>query len=216
MARISAIVLAAGLSRRLGRNKLLLPLGGETVVRKTTQATLASPVSEVVVVTGHAQAAVREALDGLDVRFVHNPRYAEGQSTSMIAGINAAHTDTGAYLFVLGDQPLLTPEIVRDMLRLYEASEPKALVVAPTCGDRRGNPTLFSALLRDELLGVRGGRGRAQRHQKRWRRNLPRNSFFLRWTMMVSCSTSTRRKTTGACSANFPKPRSNRQGIRSW
>ncbi len=159
MARISAIVLAAGLSRRLGRNKLLLPLGGETVVRKTTQATLASPVSEVVVVTGHAQAAVREALDGLDVRFVHNPRYAEGQSTSMIAGINAAHTDTGAYLFVLGDQPLLTPEIVRDMLRLYEASEPKALVVAPTCGDRRGNPTLFSALLRDELLGVRGDAG---------------------------------------------------------
>ena len=88
--RVTAILLAAGLSKRLGRNKLLLPLGGETVVRKTAKAVLASAVTEVILVTGHEEAEVKQAVAGLDVRITHNPRYAEGQSTSMIAGIEAA------------------------------------------------------------------------------------------------------------------------------
>ncbi len=160
--RITAILLAAGLSKRLGRNKLLLPLGDETVLRKTAKAVLASDVSEVILVTGHEEAAVKQAVGGLDVRLAHNPRYAEGQSTSMIAGIGAAHEEACAYLFVLGDQPLLTPGIVNDLISLYETSRPDALVAAPVFEGRRGNPALFSASLKDELLrtsGDAGGRG---------------------------------------------------------
>ena len=159
---VTAILLAAGLSKRLGRNKLLLPLGDETVLRKTVKSVCESAVSDVVLVTGHEAAMVREAVDGLGVRIAHNPRYAEGQSTSMAAGIEAAPDDTGAYLFVLGDQPLLTPEIVNGLISLYEASRPDALVAAPAFAGRRGNPTLFSAALKDELLrasGDAGGRG---------------------------------------------------------
>lgn len=164
--RITAILLAAGLSKRLGRNKLLLPLGDETVVRKTAKAVLASAASEVILVTGHEEAMVKRAVEDLDVRFIHNPRYAEGQSTSMIAGVEAAHEAAEAYLFVLGDQPLLTPGIVNDLISLYEKSRPDALVVAPSYQGRRGNPTLFSAALKDELLrtsGDAGGRGIIQR-----------------------------------------------------
>ena len=160
--RITAIILAAGLSKRLGRNKLLLPLGDETVLRKTAKAVLASDVSEVILVTGHEEAAVKQAVGGLDVRLAHNPRYAEGQSTSMIAGVEAAREEACAYLFVLGDQPLLTPQIVNDLISLYEESRPGALVAAPVFEGRRGNPTLFSATLKDELLrasGDAGGRG---------------------------------------------------------
>lgn len=160
--RITAILLAAGLSKRLGRNKLLLPLGDETVLRKTAKAVLASDVSEVILVTGHEEAAVKQAVGGLDVRLAHNPRYAEGQSTSMIAGVEAAREEACAYLFVLGDQPLLTPQIVNDLISLYEESRPGALVAAPVFEGRRGNPTLFSATLKDELLrasGDAGGRG---------------------------------------------------------
>lgn len=160
--RITAIILAAGLSKRLGRNKLLLPLGDETVLRKTAKAVLASAVSEIILVTGHEEAAVKQAVEGFDVRLAHNPRYAEGQSTSMIAGIEAAREEACAYLFVLGDQPLLTPQIVNDLISLYEKSRPDALVAAPTFRGRRGNPALFSASLRDELLqasGDAGGRG---------------------------------------------------------
>lgn len=160
--RITAIILAAGLSKRLGRNKLLLPLGDETVLRKTAKAVLESSVSEVILMTGHEEAEVKKAVEGLDVRITHNPRYAEGQSTSMIAGVEAAHEEACAYLFVLGDQPLLTPQIVNDLIFLYEKSRPDALVVAPVFEGRRGNPTLFSATLKDELLqtsGDAGGRG---------------------------------------------------------
>lgn len=164
--RITAIILAAGLSKRLGRNKLLLPLGDETVLRKTARSVLASAVSDVILVTGHEEAMVKQAVEGLDVRLTHNPRYAEGQSTSMIAGIEAAHEEARAYLFVLGDQPLLTPEIVNEVISLYEKSRPEALVAAPVFQGRRGNPALFSATLKDELLrasGDAGGRGIIQR-----------------------------------------------------
>lgn len=160
--RVTAIILAAGLSKRLGRNKLLLPLGGETVLRKTAKAVLASAVSEVILVTGHEEAEVKQAVEDLDVRLTHNPRYAGGQSTSMIAGIEAAHETAEAYLFVLGDQPLLTPGIVNGLIALYESSRPDALVAAPTFKGRRGNPALFAASLKDKLLrasGDAGGRG---------------------------------------------------------
>ena len=164
--RITAILLAAGLSKRLGRNKLLLPLGDETVIRKTAKAVLASAASEAILVTGHEEAKVIQAVEGLNVRLTHNPRYAEGQSTSMIAGIEAVSEEAEVYLFVLGDQPLLTPQIVNEMIVLYEKSRPDALVVAPTFKGRRGNPALFAASLKDELLqasGDAGGRGIIQR-----------------------------------------------------
>ena len=157
--RVTAILLAAGLSKRLGRNKLLLPLGGETVVRKTAKAVLASAVTEVILVTGHEEAKVKGAVADLDVHIAHNPRYAEGQSTSMIAGIEAAPEDAEAYLFVLGDQPLLTPGIVNGLIALFEESRPDALVTAPVFKGRRGNPTLFAASLKDELLRASGDAG---------------------------------------------------------
>ena len=87
----------------------------------------------------------------------------------MVAGVEAAHEAADAYFFVLGDQPLLTPRIVNDMISLYETSQPDALVVAPAFEGRRGNPTLFSAALKDELLqtsGDAGGRGIIQRLEK--------------------------------------------------
>ncbi len=157
--RVTAILLAAGLSKRMGRNKLLLPLGDETVIRKTARALCDSAASEIILVTGQAEEMMREALRGLDLRVAHNPRYAEGQSTSMVAGLRAAAETADAYLFVLGDQPLLTPRIVDDMISLYDTSRPDALVVAPRFGGRRGNPTLFSAALKDELLRTSGDEG---------------------------------------------------------
>ena len=157
--RISAILLAAGQSKRLGRNKLLLPAGGETVIRRTVRAAASSAVSETLLVTGHEAGRVRAAVDGLPVRIVHNPRYAAGQSTSMIAGIEAASAEAAAYLFVPGDQPLLCAQTLDEMIGLYARGGGRALIVAPAFCGRRGAPTLFSAALRAELLAVRGDAG---------------------------------------------------------
>ena len=76
--RITAILLAAGLSKRLGRNKLLLPLGDETVIRKTAKAVLESAASEVILVTGHEEALVRQAVKDLNVRFTAQPPIRRG------------------------------------------------------------------------------------------------------------------------------------------
>ena len=86
----SAVMLAAGLSSRMqGQHKLLLPVGGQPAVRRTVSALAAAGPGEIVVVTGFKGRAVMEALDGLPVTFQYNPRYEEGQMTSVAAGVAA-------------------------------------------------------------------------------------------------------------------------------
>ncbi|MEI8147044.1 MAG: NTP transferase domain-containing protein, partial [Alphaproteobacteria bacterium] len=95
--RVTALILAAGKSSRMGGpNKLVARLDGKPLVRHAAEAALASHVDEVVVVTGHQGERVREALAGLPLRFVDNPRFAEGLSTSLTAGIEALDEDVGA------------------------------------------------------------------------------------------------------------------------
>lgn len=170
--KVSAVLLAAGLSKRLGRNKLLLPAGGIPVVRWAAQALLASKAADVIVVTGHEAAEVHAALDGLGVRFVHNPRYAEGQGTSLAAGLAQAAQDTEGFLFALGDQPLITAALVDRLIEAFAAARPPALAAAPYFEDRRGTPTLFSADLREELSRVCGDEG-AREVLKRLRAEAP-------------------------------------------
>ena len=112
---IAAVVLAAGLSTRMGRQKLLLPLGDKPVVRWSVEAVLPH-VQDVVVVTGRETAAVRDALAGLSVRFAENPAPESGQSSSIAVGVRALPSSIRAALIVLGDQPR-TPEIGRASCR---------------------------------------------------------------------------------------------------
>ena len=92
----TAIVLAAGRSTRMQeRNKLLLPWGEKRIVEVVVETLAGAPLTEVVVVTGHQHAAVEEALRDCAVRLVHNPHYAEGLSTSIRAGVEAAQGSSG-------------------------------------------------------------------------------------------------------------------------
>jgi molybdenum cofactor cytidylyltransferase len=163
--RIAAVVLAAGRASRMGENKLVAELDGEPIVRRTVRAVLGSRARPVIVVTGHQAEAVRGALSGLDVRFVHNPDFAEGMSTSLRAGIAAAGT-VDAALICLGDMPRLRAEhldAVIDAFRTGDADE----IVIPTCDRKRGNPVLwprcyFAEIA--ELSGDVGARALIERH----------------------------------------------------
>ncbi|MDX6748857.1 molybdopterin-binding/glycosyltransferase family 2 protein [Geminicoccaceae bacterium 1502E] len=144
--RVAALVLAAGQSRRMGaRNKLLVEVAGKPMVRHMVEAALASRAGTVVVVTGHEAERLRAALDGLDVRFVHNGHYAEGLSTSLRAGLAALPGDTDGALVCLADMPLLT---AAHLDRLIDAFDPAAgrSVVVPTRGGKRGNPVLWGRI----------------------------------------------------------------------
>jgi molybdenum cofactor cytidylyltransferase len=155
---IAAIVLAAGASTRMRRQKLLLPMGdGRPLVRLAVEQVLAAGVDDAVVVLGREAEAVALALAGLPVRTVVNPRFAEGQATSLRAGLDALRPGTEGAVIALADQPLPDPTIIRRLVATFRASGRP--VVVPVYRDGRGNPVLFAVALFDELRAVTGDRG---------------------------------------------------------
>lgn len=158
---VELIVLAAGRSTRMGGpNKLLAKHRGKPLVRHVAEHALAAEAGPVSVVLGHQGDAVRAALAGLDLRFVDNPAFAEGLSTSLKAGVAALAPQTGAAVVLLGDMPLVNPAVIRRLAAVY-AENPEAEAVVPTFLGQKGNPVLvarglFAAVAR--LTGDIGAR----------------------------------------------------------
>jgi molybdenum cofactor cytidylyltransferase len=152
-----AVVLAAGLSRRMGQAKLLLPIRGRPVVRLTVECVLAGGIDTVVVVSGREHEVLAEALSGLPVRFAVNPTPEAGQSSSIRVGIAALPERTDAALIVLGDQPFLSREIIPALLAAFTRTGKP--IVVPRYRDGRGNPVLFGRAMFPELAQVVGDQG---------------------------------------------------------
>jgi molybdenum cofactor cytidylyltransferase len=153
---IVGIVLAAGLSRRMGKTKLLLPLDGKALVRWAVEG-LRPYVDGVIVVTPPDDAALRIALDGLDVTFATNERPEEGQGTSIAAGARALPADAEAVVIALGDQPRLPTGLLATLRETFErAGKP---IVAPVYQGTQGTPVIFAASLFDELRALEGDAG---------------------------------------------------------
>jgi len=157
---ICAVVLAAGLSRRMGVQKLLLPFAGKTVIAHLVDQILAGAVDEVHVVVGHEVERVRRESSDRHVTIVSNPDYESGMLSSVRCGLAAVPAECRAVLVALGDQPSLTPRLIDLMVRSFEETEKRILV--PSYNGRRGHPVLFSHDYRDEILtryddvGLRG------------------------------------------------------------
>jgi len=154
---IAAIVLAAGLSRRMGQAKLLMPVGGRPIIRYVVESVLAGGVDSVWVVTGPDVEPIEAALAGFEVQIVVNPAPEEGQAGSVRTGIAALPPSVDAVLIALGDQPALAPSIIPALLAARRAS-PK-LIVAPRYRDGQGNPVLFKREIFPELLRLTGDQG---------------------------------------------------------
>jgi len=164
--RIAAVVLAAGLSSRMGSNKLLAELHGKPLLAQTVAQVLASGVDAVVVVTGHMAREVEASLQGKAVRFVHNVDYAQGLATSVRSGIDAVK-DFDAAFVCLGDMPLVRAADLKRMTAAFDLEEGRTLI-APALGRKLGNPVLwghdyFNAM--QQLSGDRGARGLLEQHR---------------------------------------------------
>lgn len=155
-AEVAAVVLAAGRSTRLGRNKLLQELHGRPLIHHAVAAALESRAAPVVVVLGHEAERVRSALDGLAVRCIEAADHAEGMAASLRAGIRAVPPEAAGALIALGDMPLLRPA---DYDRLIAARTPEALAVLPLCDGRRGHPVLLARALFPRVLTLKGDEG---------------------------------------------------------
>lgn len=169
-AGVAGIVAAAGASTRMGRrNKLLMEIGGEAMVRRVVATALQAGLDPVVVVTGHDREAVEGALADVPCRFVHNPEHMAGLHSSVAAGVAevASRLDRTAAVVMLADMPFVTAE----MLRVLIARHRRTGALAVTSRYRDGPtapPVLYDRRLFGELavMDAGCGRGVVRRHRQ--------------------------------------------------
>ncbi|HEY2033694.1 MAG TPA: molybdopterin-binding/glycosyltransferase family 2 protein [Rhizomicrobium sp.] len=156
--KIAAVVLAAGMSSRMGSNKLLTDLNGKPLVRHAVEATLASAARPVIVVTGNDADKTRAALSGLDVSFIANPDFAKGLSTSLKAGIAGVPQDCDGAIVLLGDMPGVSPALIDKLIASFDPAEDRAICVATRKG-KHGNPVLWARRFFAEIASIEGDVG---------------------------------------------------------
>ncbi|HQS31434.1 MAG: molybdenum cofactor cytidylyltransferase [Polaromonas sp. 39-63-203] len=150
---VGAVLLAAGSGSRMGhRPKSLLELGGVPLIRRQLIALSGAGVDEVVVVLGHYAERIEEAVKEFPVTLVRNPNPDAGQISSLRLGLQALSPRLDAVLVALADQPLINSQDINDLIGAYKKRPAGAQVVQPLVDDLPGNPVMFSAEVRDEIL----------------------------------------------------------------
>jgi molybdenum cofactor cytidylyltransferase len=165
-APIAGIVLAAGQSTRMGRNKLLLPLGGTTVLRRAIGTAVEAGLSPIYVVLGHEGERIREEISGLPCTPVFNQDYALGMNTSVRAGFRALTDEAAAGIVLLGDMPFVLPAMIDDMVARFRKGS--ASLVVSTYEGVIAPPILYGRSLFAELRALSGdgcGRQVVKRHR---------------------------------------------------
>lgn len=151
--RLAAVVLAAGMSSRMGSNKLLLRVGDRTVIEHIL---LSLRTIETVVVTGHRPEDIRGIAESYGAATVHNPDYEEGMTTSFQAGLGALGPDVEAVFMVLSDTFGFSRALLEEMADTME-EDPETLIVSPVYQGKRGHPVLFREPLFEEFMGLGEG-----------------------------------------------------------
>jgi molybdenum cofactor cytidylyltransferase len=155
MARLGAIILAAGQSRRMGRNKLLMTMEDKPLLRHVVDAVAAAELPPPVIVLGHDAAAIRHALAGASVSYVMAKDHGLGMGHSIAAGIEAVPPDWDGAFICLGDMPFVSPELLRCMGEAFTGAD----VVVPVFEARRGNPLLWPRCQYAALAALTGDQG---------------------------------------------------------
>jgi molybdenum cofactor cytidylyltransferase len=156
---VGAIVLAAGLSSRMGDFKQLLPFGPKTVIEQIVSVLGQCALTEIIVVTGHRAGEVQAALAGspTPVQTVFNPDYAAGDMLSSLqTGLNALAPQTAAALLCLGDQPAIQAGVVQQLLTCFAAEGPGQLYI-PSFTRRAGHPLLIPSPFWPAILALPAG-----------------------------------------------------------
>ncbi len=156
--RVAAIVLAAGLSSRMGTNKLLVRIDGKPLLRRVAEAALRSSADPVIVVTGNEAETVEATLSGLAVSIVRNPDFRKGLSTSLIRGIDAVPEKCDGAVIMLGDMPGVSPELIDRLIAAFNPEGGWEICVA-IYNNKRGNPVLWSKRFFVEIRKLKGDVG---------------------------------------------------------
>jgi molybdenum cofactor cytidylyltransferase len=167
--KIEGIILAAGLSTRMGVPKLALEIEGIPIIRRVVRAALESELHRVILVIGPSDSRVKEALGPVatDPRLLQvvNSHPQAGMSSSMHKGLESLDHEAAGVMILLGDQPGITGDIINKLLAAFRRAQTK--IIVPYVLDRRTTPAIFPATLFPELMeeaGDIGGRNVLKRH----------------------------------------------------
>jgi molybdenum cofactor cytidylyltransferase len=148
---ISAILLAAGESKRMGRLKLLLKWGQGTIIEKSVDTLLASKIDELIVVLGYKAQAILRRLGSRKLKAVINHQYRMGMSTSIRWGLGKVHSKSEAILIGLADQPFIETDLINHLIDVY-LQNPHGIVL-PSYRGKRGHPVILNRLRYQEEMG---------------------------------------------------------------
>ena len=150
---MGAVLLAAGSGSRLGgRPKSLLELDGVALIRRAVTALASAGVSELVVVLGHHGPVIEAALQGTGVRWIFNPQPEDGQVSSQRLGLAALRAPHEAVIVALADQPLIDADDVCALLQAWARRSADVQLLYPQVDGQPGNPVIFSAAVREQIL----------------------------------------------------------------
>jgi molybdenum cofactor cytidylyltransferase len=156
---ISAIVIAAGESKRMGRTKQLLPWNGKVLLQHVLDSLLTSEVDEVILVLGYEAEKILERVNTRKIQVVINLDYPQGMITSIRHGLAALGKGVEAFFIVLGDQPGIPSQIYNRLIREFRRVYPSKRIVLPTYQGEKGHPALFSIDFREEGAAIKGDVG---------------------------------------------------------
>jgi molybdenum cofactor cytidylyltransferase len=155
---VALVLLAAGASTRMGQPKQLLPYGGRSLLRHAAETAVATGCTPLVLVTGAVHEALAAEVADLPFQVVHNSKWATGMASSIQAGLAAAAaSQPTAYLIMLSDQPLVTLELLKQLVSQQQATQ--APVVAAAYGDTLGVPAIFDGSQLEALSQLQGAQG---------------------------------------------------------
>ena len=154
---ISAILLAAGLSKRMhGENKLTKEIQGIPLIKHSVKNILASSINELIVVLGYQKETIEKLINkNKKIKFVFNKDFESGIASSIKTGLNNLSEKTEAFFICLGDMPMINPNIYNQLIKSKGNKE----IIVPTYKGQQGNPVLFDKSMKEKVLDIRGDVG---------------------------------------------------------
>jgi molybdenum cofactor cytidylyltransferase len=167
---VTGILLLAGCSSRMGSPKPLLPFGGHSLISIILNQITRSALSRVIVVLGHQAKAIKKEIQKSEtpsnLKILINPDYKKGLSTSIATGLSQVGSRAAGIMFLLGDQPLLTLEVINKLIQVFK--DTAAPIVVPLYGKKPGNPVIFKTSFIPELQKLTGDTGGRELVRKYW------------------------------------------------
>ena len=157
--RIGAVILAAGLAKRMGRQKLLLPLGEQPLLAHVLRTVSAFSWADCLAVIGDPEEGLSALCRQYSIRTVYNFDRQAGQASSLRLALDHLTAELDGIVFLLGDQPFLSPLLLQTMIERFDAMDSTQFIVVPYYQGRRRNPVLFGTGWRSQLMSLAGDSG---------------------------------------------------------